>query len=163
MEFIDELTQQLGIETPKAEALAGGMLGVVRNLVSEKLGQDQAARFESAVPELPAWQSQAEKAMGADAATGADSGLGGLLTSALSSLGGELGGAAGSAALLVPILGKLGIDESHIQMVIPVITRFLNQRLDSDLLGQLAQFLPFLTGASGDGDGLAGVLGGLLS
>jgi hypothetical protein len=162
MEFIDDLSHQLSIDTPKAEALAGGLLGVVKTALSERAGADAVSKFVDAIPELSGWEAQSRAQMGADAPGEADSGLGGLLGSALSSLGGDLGGAMGSVAILAPMLGKLGIDESHLQMIVPLLSRFLGQRLDGDLLSQVGSLLPFLGQEGGEG-GLAGILGGLLS
>ena len=158
MELIDALSHQLNLDPRKAQALAGGIFGVVEDALTDRAGPDAAKQLEAVVPELPAWRQAAETHMGDDAPSGASSGLGSLLGSALGSMGGGSGGAAGAAALLVPILGKLGISEDQVQVVLPIVSRFLAQRLDGPLLEQVQEVLPFLR-APGD---TAGILGELL-
>lgn len=158
MELIDALSHQLNIDPTKAQALAGGIFGVVEDALTDRAGDDAGKQLEAVVPELPAWKQAAETHMGKDAPTGAASGLGDLLGSALGSLGGGLGGAAGAAALLVPVLGRLGISEDQLQVVLPIISQFLSQRLDGPLLEQVREVLPFLDAPSDT----AGILGQLL-
>jgi len=160
MEFIDLISQQMGVEKPKAEALAGGVLDVVKKALGQEADAATAERFEAAVPELSQWRKAAETELGGDASEGAG-GLGGLLSGALGSLGGGFGGSAGAVALLMPLLGKLGLDESHVETFVPLLTQFLGQRLDGDLMKTVSQVLPFL-GAEEGGAGVLGVLGGLL-
>ncbi|MEM1022213.1 MAG: DUF2780 domain-containing protein [Myxococcota bacterium] len=161
MEFIDLITQQMGVERPKAEALAGGVLDLVKNALGSQADAETAERFESAIPELSSWRQAAESELG-DASSNASGGLGGLLSGALGSLGGGLAGSAGAVALLMPLLGKLGLDESHVQTFVPILTQFLGQRLDGDLLQTVSKVLPFLQGEGGGAAGVLGVLGGLM-
>lgn len=162
MELVDALAHQLNLDPVKAQALAGGVLGVVQRALGDQAGANAAAQFEAAIPELPGWKQAAEHQMGADAPSATESGLGGLLGSALGALGGGVGGAAGAAALLVPLLGKLGIEEHHVQLVVPLIRQFLGQRLDGGLLEQVKGILPFLADSDAEGGGAIGILGGLL-
>jgi hypothetical protein len=158
MELVDALSHQLNLDPRKAQALAGGVLGVVEDALIDRAGPDAAKQLEAVVPELPAWKQAAETHMHDDAPSAASSGLGSLLGSALGSMGSGFGGAAGAAALLIPILGKLGISEEQLQVVLPIVSRFLAQRLDGPLLEQVQEVLPFL-GAPAD---TAGILGQML-
>lgn len=159
MELIDALAHQLNLDPVKAQALAGGVLGVVQNALADRAGPASVQQLEAAVPELPAWKQAAETQMGADAPGASEGGLGGLLGSALGSLGGSLGGTVGAVALLAPMLGKLGISEEQVRVVIPLISRFLEQRLDGPVFDQVKELLPI----SRDDEGGMGILGGLLS
>jgi len=161
MEFIDLISQQMGVERPRAEALAGGVLDVVKTALGQQTDAATAERFEAAVPELSGWRKSAEAHLGGDA-SGPPGGLGELLSGALGSVGGGFGGSAGAVALLMPLLGKLGLDESHVETFVPLLTQFLGQRLDADLMQTVSQVLPFLGAEDGGGAGVLGVLGGLL-
>ena len=88
MDLIGALSSQLGIDSSKAEALAGGVLGAVRGQVAENASPEAAQQIDSAVPQLGGWMQTAQSMLGGDeaeAAPAAESGLGGML-------GGMLGG-----------------------------------------------------------------------
>ncbi len=183
MDFIRELSTQLGVETPQAEAVAGGLLG----LVQQRLGNTtDSAALGKAVPELGQWQASAASLLGG-AGAGAG-GLGGLLgggggealAGALGellggggggagglggALGGLLGGAGGELGAIAGLLGKLGISADQAATLVPLAISFLKSRLSPELLGKLMQAVPFLAQSEGAGaglGGLAGALGGLL-
>ena len=149
MDFIRELSTQLGVETPQAEAVAGGLLG----LVQQRLGNTtDSAALGKAVPELGQWQASAASLLG-----GAGAGAGGL--------GGLLGGAGGELGAIAGLLGKLGISADQAATLVPLAISFLKSRLSPELLGKLMQAVPFLAQSEGAGaglGGLAGALGGLL-
>ena len=81
MDLISALTSQLGIDTDKAQGLAGAALGTLQEQVSQKLGGPDAAAFAGQIPELAQWKDRA-------AALTGGGGAGGLLGAASSLLGG---------------------------------------------------------------------------
>ncbi len=151
MDLIANLSSQLGIDAGQAQGLAGTALGFIQRQVADKVGSQEASALENAVPELGSW---GEKAAALGGGTAASSGGGGLLGMAAGLVGGgELGELAGAAS-------KLGLDASSVQKALPLITSFLESRLDAGTLSKILQAVPFLKG--GGGGGLAGALGGLL-
>lgn len=189
MDFIRELSTQLGVEAPKAEAVAGGLLG----LVQQRLGDTtDAAALGKAVPELGQWQASAASLLGGSSGGGGGGALGGLLgggggealAGALGgllggggaggggpggggagglggALGGLLGGAGGELGAIAGLLGKLGISADQATTLVPLAISFLKSRLSPELLGKLMQAVPFLAQGEGAGGGLGGLAGAL--
>jgi hypothetical protein len=94
MDLIGSMSSQLGIDAGAAQALAGGVLGMVRGQVAEHAGADTAAQIDAAVPELGGWQQQAASLLGGGGSD-AMGALGGLLGGGGAQAGGGLGGALG--------------------------------------------------------------------
>ncbi len=186
MDFIRELSTQLGVEAPKAEAVAGSLLGMVQQQLGDTT---DATALGKAVPELGQWQASAASLLGGSGGGGGAGALGGLLgggggeavAGALGgllgggggggagglggALGGLLGGAGGELGAIAGLLGKLGISADQAATLVPLAISFLKSRLSPELLGKLMQAVPFLAqgeGASAGLGGLAGALGGLL-
>jgi hypothetical protein len=103
MDLIQALSSQAGLDTDRAQALAGGVLGLVRSAVETQSGPEAAQQVDAAVPELGTWQAAAARLVG-DGESGAG-GLGALGGLAAQALGG--GGGAGSAGGGLGALGGL--------------------------------------------------------
>ncbi|MCY1076280.1 hypothetical protein OV287_17520 [Archangium sp. miwbw1] len=188
MDFIGQLSQQLGVDSQQAQGLAGSLLGLVRGTVKEKMGPEAADQLGQAIPEMQGWQQQAE-AQTQQAAQpesggglmGALGGLGGLLggqgqSSGGGGLMGALGGAmgqAGEVAGLVALLQRFNLDAGKASLVAPLLLNFLKSRLDPKLVSGILAVMPMLTNLGGGGDtpggggaqgggGLGGLLGGLI-
>jgi hypothetical protein len=166
MDLITALTSQFGLDTEKAEGLVGAVLGKVEEQVSAKLGQNEASSLHAAIPELLAWKAKGEALGQGGGEGGLLGGVGGLLGGA----GGLLSGAAGllgksgsglDLGALIQVVQKSGISASSAQAVVPLLLKFLESRLDPQLLSRVLSLVPALKGLGGGG-GLAGALGGLL-
>jgi hypothetical protein len=102
MDLIQALSNHAGLDTDRAQALAGGVLGLVRSAVETQSGAAAAQQVDAAVPELGAWQAAAARLVGGDAGGEAGSGLGALGGLAAQALAGADGGGGGGG------LGALG-------------------------------------------------------
>ncbi len=185
MDFIGQLSQQMGVDSHQAQGLAGSLLKLVQGAVKDKMGPDAATQMDSAIPEMQGWQRQAEQQQAAPAAggglMGALGGLGGMLGgqggggSGGGGLLGALGGAAahaGEVAGVVSLLQRFNIDAGKASLVAPLLLDFLKSRLDPKLVSGILMVVPMLAGAGGNkppegggsagGGGLGGLLGGLI-
>jgi hypothetical protein len=180
MDFIGQLSQQLGVDSTQAQGLAGSLLKLVQGTVKEKLGADAADQMGQAIPEMQGWQ----QAAGAAAAPPAGSGggmmgaLGGLLGGQGPSGGGLMGalggtmGQASEVAGLVALLQRFNLDAGKASLVAPLLLGFLKSRLDPKLVSGILSVMPMLAnlgggggspgGSSPGGGGLGGLLGGLI-
>lgn len=141
---------------------------------SDEDGTSEAARkLQAAVPEMSEWQ-QAAAALDEEEEPASSGGLGGMLGGlmgggkgsgggggmgsmlgalssgsgggALGALAGAVGGAdARNTAMLVGILGKVGLDSSKAQMVAPIAYGFLKERLGPETMAKVNTAAPFLT------------------
>ncbi|MCB9664035.1 MAG: DUF2780 domain-containing protein [Alphaproteobacteria bacterium] len=151
MDLIEALSSKLGVSPEQAQAVAGGVLGLVKDKVADAGGADAASQLEQAVPELQGWQAQASALAGG----GGGGGLGGLLGMASSSgLLGALGGQAQESAALVAVLTKVGLDAGTATTVAPLVWSFLKDRLPPEWVAMAAKAAPFLSGGGGGGLGL---------
>lgn len=174
MDLIGQLSSQLGLDPKQAQALAGTVLGGVRDKVAEDADAETAQQMESAIPELGEWEKTATQELGGPAAEGG----GGLLGAAAGALGGGgmgglLGAAAGAAggsqarqaAQLVAVLGHFGLDAKMAGVAAPIVLSFLKERLPDNVLSAALAAAPFLTGGGSSGGspggGLGDTLGGL--
>ncbi|PTL80467.1 DUF2780 domain-containing protein [Vitiosangium sp. GDMCC 1.1324] len=188
MDFIGQLSQQLGVDSNQAQGLAGSLLKLVQGTVQEKMGPQAADQLGQAIPEMQGWQQQAEAQTQQGGAgeggglMGALGGLGGLLggqgQSGGGGLMGALGGAmgqAGEVAGLVALLQRFNLDAGKASLVAPLLLNFLKSRLDPKLVGGILAVMPMLAnlgggggttpeggGSQGGGGGLGGLLGGLI-
>ncbi|ATB31860.1 DUF2780 domain-containing protein [Melittangium boletus] len=177
MDFIGQLSQQMGVDSHQAQGLAGSLLKLVQGAVKEKMGPEAADQMDSAIPEMRDWQQQAESGGGLMGALG---GLGGLLGGqGQGASGGGLMGALGSAAAqagevagVVSLLQRFDIDAGKASLVAPLLLNFLKSRLDPQLVSGILLVVPMLANAAGGkppegggsagGGGLGGLLGGLI-
>jgi len=185
MDFIGQLSQQMGVDSHQAQGLAGSLLKLVQGAVKEKMGPEAAGQLDTAIPELGAWQAQAQAQQAAQPESG--SGLMGALGGLGSLLGGQgqgasggglmgaLGGAvsqAGEVAGVVALLQRFNIDAGKASLVAPLLLNFLKSRLDPQLVSGILLVVPMLANAAGGkppegggstgGGGLGGLLGGLI-
>ncbi len=182
MDLIGALTSQLGIDSNKAEAVAGGVLGAIRGQVADSASPEAAAQLDSAVPQLGGWMEKA-KSMLADPSEGPavpdnGGGIAGMLGAALGGGGGGglLGAAAGmlggkeaqDIAKVGVLMNGLGLDASKTAMVAPIVVGFLKDKLGGgtfDMILKAAPMLSALKGTGGDdggaAGGIAGAIGGL--
>ncbi len=167
MDLIGTLSSQLGISPDQAKAVAGGVMGMVKGNLedSDEDGTTEAAgALEQAVPEMSDWQQAATDLVEGKEEESSGGGLGGMLggmlggggaSSMLGSLtsGGALGALAGAVggedakntAVLVQILGKVGLDSSKAQMVAPMAYEFLKGRLPEGIMSKVSMAAPMLT------------------
>ena len=174
MDFIGQLSQQLGVDAPQAQGLAGSLLKVVQGTVKEKMGAAAAEQLEHAIPELSGWHQQAQaQAPQAPAAgdgeglMGALGGLGGLLgghgqgqtpPQGTQESGGGLLGALGGAmtqasevAGVVAVLQRFHLDAGKAALVAPLLLNFLKSRLDPQLVSGILSAMPMLANLAGGG------------
>lgn len=188
MDFIGQLSQQLGVDSNQAQGLAGSLLKLVQGTVKEKMGPEAADQMGQAIPEMQGWQQAAAQAQqtsrpeSGGGLMGALGGLGGLLGGQGQSGGGgglmgALGGAVGQAsevAGVVALLQRFNLDAGKASLVAPLLLDFLKSRLDPKLVGGILAVMPMLAnlgggggntpggGGSQGGGGLGGLLGGLI-
>lgn len=192
MDFIGQLSQQLGVQPTQAQGLAGSLMKMVQGAVQEKMGPEAAQQLHQAIPEAQGWQQQAEAHAAPAAAPssgeglmGALGGLGGLLggqdgqgqaASGGGGLMGALGGAmaqAGEVAAIASLLQRFNIDGGKAVMVAPLLLNFLKSRLDPKLVTGILAAMPMLAnlvggghtpegGGTQGGGGLGGLLGNLI-
>lgn len=126
MELIQQLMAGAGVNQTQAEGGVGLLLG----LLKEQLPSGEFAKVDAAVP-------GAESLI--DAAPDTDSsGIGGLLGSAASALGGK---ELGNLASLAGGFSKLDLDMGTISKFIPVILSFLQSKGDDDLASMASRVL----------------------
>ena len=158
MDLIGQLVSQLGVNNQQAEGVAGGVLGLVQSALTSKFGEGAGQQLQAQVPELAQWKANAPATSGSPGGLGGllgGGGGGGLLGSAL----GAMGGGGGELAALTGLLGQFGLDAGKVAPLLPIVFSFLKSRLSPELLGQVSQALPFLSGGQ---QGTAGVLGGAM-
>jgi hypothetical protein len=179
MDFIGQLSQQLGVDSHQAQGLAGSLLKMVQGTVKEKMGPESADLLGQSIPEMQTWQQQAQPQH--EVGGGLMGALGGLLGgqeqgSSGGGLMGALGGAmghAGEVAGLVALLHRFNLDPGKAALVAPLLLDFLKSRLDPKLVSGILTVMPMLTqltggnkppegGGTPEGGGLGGLLGGLL-
>ncbi|HEX8538609.1 MAG TPA: DUF2780 domain-containing protein [Cystobacter sp.] len=179
MDLIGQLSQQLGVDSHQAQGLAGSLLKLVQGTVKEKISPEAADELGQSVPEMHAWQQQAQPQP--EASRGLMGALGGLLGGQaqgasggglMGALGGVLGNA-GEVAGLVALLHRFNLDPGKAALVAPLLLDFLKSRLDPKLVSGILSVMPMLTQLTGDnkppegggtpgGGGLGDMLGGLL-
>jgi hypothetical protein len=191
MDFIGQLSQQLGVDNNQAQGLAGSLLKLVQGTVKEKMGTEAADQMGQSIPEMQGWQQAAQAQAPAESGGGGGGGLMGALGGLGGMLGGQgqsgggggglmgaLGGAmghAGEVAGVVALLQRFNIDAGKASLVAPLLLNFLKSRLDPKLVGGILSVMPMLAnlgggggspggggGAQGGGGGLGGILGGLI-
>ncbi|WNG25013.1 DUF2780 domain-containing protein [Cystobacter fuscus] len=179
MDFIGQLSQQLGVDSNQAQGLAGSLLKLVQGTVKEKISPEAADQMGQSIPEMQSWQQQAQPQP--EAGGGLMGALGGLLGgqaqgSSGGGLMGALGGAVGHAgeiAGIVSLLQRFNLDAGKAALVAPLLLDFLKSRLDPKLVSGILTVMPVLTqltggnkppegGGTPGGGGLGGLLGGLL-
>lgn len=162
MDLIAQLSSQLGVDPTQAQALAGAVLGGVKDQVGEHVGTEAAQSLDAQVPELSTWQQQASQTLEQPKATG------GLLGGLAGGLGGQLLGAVGGeeakqVAQLGAILEQIGVDPGHVALVGPMVLAFLKERMSEEWVTRALAVAPLLSGAAKGGTSAAalGALGGL--
>lgn len=189
MDFIGEIASQLEVEESQAKAVAGSVMRLVKGVIQEDVGAAEAADLAAQVPEMEAWQAEAQRQLEDQGENEAAGLLGGLLAGESGGLGDLLGGVLGGArkegsrlggigdvlggtlggiskqaqqiGALGSLISKLGLDESKAVLIAPIALDFLKERLDDDLVDKILVVAPFLTGG-GAGGGLGDLLGGVL-
>lgn len=162
MDLIGELTSQLGTSEGQAKGLAGGLIGLVQSVVKDEVSEEAAQQLGSAVPEAKAWLKEGDTPEGIDDDGG---GLGDLLGMGM----GMLGASSSTSKLtagVAKLIEKFGLEPRHAAIAAPLVAKFVESRIDPDLLAKVQPFLSVL-GAGGDaggagGGGLGGLVGGLL-
>lgn len=155
MDLIAAFTSQLGMDTDKAQGLAGSVLGALQQQVSQKLGASAATALTDQIPEIEQWKARA-------AALGrSEGGAGGLLGAARVLLGGGSGTGGLDIAALVQQALQAGATPAAAKQLLPLLLQFLQARLDPTLLSKITAAVPALSGSSNKG-GLLGALGGIL-
>lgn len=158
MDLIGTLASNFGIENEQAQALAGGVLGMVKDQVAEKVGSGEAAEFATAIPELGDWAAKAQNA----APAGGDNLLGSLV-------GGLMGGDDNGLGNLVGMLGQMNLGADQAAPVGNTMMDFLKERLSQALLQMIAEKVPMIgmlmgnqAGNGAGGDAAAEMLGNVV-
>jgi hypothetical protein len=185
MDLIGQLSQQLGVDSQRAQGLAGSLLKLLQGTVKEKMGPDAADQMGKAIPEMNGWEQAAAQAPQPESGGGGGlmGALGGLMGGQGSSqsggglmgaLGGALGGQAGEVAGVVALLQRFNLDAGKASLVAPLLLDFLKSRLDPKLVSGILAVMPMLAnlgggggggspgGGSQGGGGLGGLLGDLI-
>lgn len=169
MDLIEALAGQLGVPGDTAKAVAGAVLGAVRDQVPD----DETAKLDEAVPEISEWSTLAKAALERDAPdeSGSD-GLFGAITGLVGSgagnelLGAVLGEEAQEAASTVALFEKLGLKTEHAALAAPLVLDFIEDRVGEEWAERIAKGAPMLVSllkAAQDGDGNGLSLSGLAS
>lgn len=157
MNLIESLSTQLNMPQGKAKGLAGGVMDLIQNAVKGEVSEETATAFGSSMPEVQQWKAEGEAPDGDEGG-----GLGDLLGAGLSMLGSS-SGSAGLVAGVASLIQKFGLEPSHAAIVAPLVTKFIESKLDPELLAKVQPILGMLGGAQGAKDsGIGGMLGGLL-
>lgn len=120
-ELVQQLMNSLGVDQRQAE----GGLGLILNLLRDKLGGD-FSQLGEALPEAAQLADRAPVTGG-----------GGLLGMA----GSLLGGGAGDLAKLADGFSGLGMDASMLGRFVPLLSRFLEQQGGGDLARRIGDLL----------------------
>jgi hypothetical protein len=129
MNLIEALTLRLQLPQNAARGLAGQVLGLVEDVVREKISYGLASRVRDAVPELLDWQ--------ASSPTIAPGSL------HLDDL--PLPTAAGDEAELDGLLERFRIKKQDAPVVTSLTLQFLASRLDAPLVAAITGVMPALT------------------
>jgi len=154
VEIVDALAHRLNLDPVEAQALAGGVLGILHDTLRAHHGEHAAERFRAAVPELAAWRQAADLRAGSDAPRRPRAPGGGLLA-APPAAPGEPG--AGRST----VRAAVGVSSSNPREVLDPIGQFLAQRLDAPLLEPVRCIL-FELDTQDDPPGGLGALGGAM-
>ena len=131
-EFIQMITQQLGLSAQDSKSATGSIL----KLVKEKLDADTFSQISSKLPGIQGLLNDVPEA----------SGSGGLMGS-LTSLAGSLMGEKGKAvADVTSALTKSGLSLDKIPQYLSMLIEFLKGKLGNDLFASVAARLPELLG-----------------
>lgn len=159
MDFIAALAEKAGLSGTQATAVAGGVLGLVKDQLADSGPPGAAEKLSAAVPELSGWQQAAQAVTGGGGGLGAlagglgalagGGGLGALSSGAGGGLLGAVAGAVGgekaqNTVAIVGVLSSLGLDTSKAAVVGPLALQFLESRLDPATLKMALQAAPML-------------------
>ena len=133
-EFIELVTQQLGLSSSDSRSATGGVMNFIKDHVGETL-------FAQISQQLPGVQG-----LVSDAQSSTADGGGGLMGSLASMAGSLLGGKAGSLATIASILSKSGVSLDQSGQFVSMLVGFLKGKLGDDTFSKLASSLPDLIG-----------------
>lgn len=163
MDLIKNLSSTLGVESDKAEAVAGAVLGGVRKQVAEDVGAREENELSASIPELDGWEEKAKAKAGS--AGGGGGGLLGALGGGGGGLLGALGGGGGGFDIgaITGLLSKLNITPEALGKIAPVVINFLKERLPASLFDKVMGAVPGLKSLGGSNveGAISGALGGL--
>lgn len=148
MDIVREISQVLGVDIPKAEAVAGSIFTTMVGSVRDRHGELPARDLEEALPDLPRWCEQTrrftEQESDPDVVQGGLEGwLGDLPERGLTQL---LGHTPGGSAGLGALIGRLGVKPSLFPRLAPPLGHYLRARLSPELLEQVSNAVPMLGG-----------------
>ena len=130
-ELISKIVSNVGVSQDQAE----GGLGAIFSLAKDNLDGDTFSKIAGAVGDPSSLISKFSGLGGGDS----DSGIGGMLGSAVSALG--VGGGAGNIATMVSALGGLNLDLDTLKKFAPVISGFLKDKGLGDIAGKIDSLL----------------------
>ena len=135
-EFIELVTQQLGLSSGDSRSATGGIM----NFIKEHVGETLFAQISQQLPGVQGLVSDAQN-------VSSESGGGGGLMGSLASIAGSLlGGKAGSLATIASILAKSGVSLDQSGQFVSMLVGFLKAKLGEDTFSSLASSLPDLIG-----------------
>jgi hypothetical protein len=131
-EFIQSITQQLGIGEDTAKSATSGVLGFLK----DKVGGDT---FSSLLSKIPG----ADQFVGDGGGESSDSG-GGLLGGITSMASSAIGGDAGEGIELTSLLQNAGLDAEQGTSFLGKLVGFIKEKAGDDIVQQIAEKIPAL-------------------
>ena len=128
IELIQQLVAATGVSEQQAEGGAGLLMGVLK----DKLSEGDFASIRETLPAVDDLVASAPE-------SGAAGGLGGLLGSAASAIGGD---SIGDLTSLAAGFSKLGLDTGMIGQFVPIIVAFFQSQGGDELAGIIGKVLP---------------------
>jgi len=128
MDIVGAFVSQLNLNENSARGLAGQVLGLIEDTVREKVSYGVASRIRDAVPEMIEWQTSAPTLA-----------PGSLHINEL-----PLPTPHGDEAELDGLLDRFRIPERERPLVASLALQFLSSRLESSMLGVIANAMPAL-------------------
>jgi hypothetical protein len=134
-DFMKSAASQIGASESATESATGAILQALQ-------GGADAGDFQQLLQKIPGAAGVLQKAPGGEEAGG---GLGGLLASAASALGGSLGAGAGILAMLQ----KSGLGSDKLSALLPLLLQFLKSEAGEALVSRIFGKAPELKALMG--------------
>ena len=129
----------MNVPDRRAECTAAAILGAMRTILIDRLGFHHAARIDTAIPELERWtEDSGVHSTGVQVAS--------MLRQAAQTRGVAMTQAPDEAPDPIALqLEALDISRSQSRIAAPLLLRFIEARLPSDLVREARASVPFLT------------------
>lgn len=134
-ELIQLITKQLGIDSSIANAGVSKTMAMLK----ENAGDDLFGKIAGAIPGA----SEAAQS-GADTASGAVAGGGGMLGKLAGMASAALGGKAGGGLEMASALASTGIDSEKLGPFVKMVFEFLKEKLGDEMVDEILSKVPML-------------------